>query len=115
LDRTSPLKAGPRGAEEYCVTEATPVAAWLLEVLPPFFLGAIFAAAYALYLGGVYAEARRLVERFNRRRRALERVEWWYPEGRVIPAPVAAARSRLDAERRALERAGILRRSRSAV
>src|SRR5262245_53180685 len=67
--RRSAVKAGPRGAEEYCVTEATPVAAWLLEIVPSLATGAAFAMIYAVFLAGVYAEARRLLDRFDRRRR----------------------------------------------
>jgi hypothetical protein len=68
-----------------------------------------FAAVYAFYLARVYLDARRRVLRFVRRRRALKRVEVWYPEGRLAPHALIAARERMAAERRALERAGILR------
>jgi hypothetical protein len=87
-----------------------PVADWLLEAAPSLIWGAVCALVYAIFLAGVHSEARRRLRRFVQRRRALERVESWYPRERLLPASVIDARSRLAAERRDLERAGILRR-----
>ena len=89
--------------------DGTPVAAWLVEAGPSLGLAFAFAAVYAVYLARVHVDARRRVSRFLRRRRALERVESWYPEGRLLPSSLIDARARLAAERRALERAGIFR------
>lgn len=89
-----------------------PVAAWLVEAAPSLVTGAAFAVVYAVFLARVHDDARRSLARFIRRRRALERVESWYPPERLLPVSVADARSRLAAERRALERSGILRRAR---
>lgn len=91
------------------VIDGTPVAAWLIEAAPSLGVALAFAAVYAVYLARVHVDARRRVSRFVRRRRALERVESWYPEGRLLPSTLIAARARLAAERRALERAGIFR------
>jgi len=91
------------------VTVETPVAAWLIEAAPSLGVALAFAAVYATYLARVYVDARRRVLRFVRRRRALERVECWYPEGRLAPRSLIAARERIAAERRSLVRAGILR------
>ncbi len=87
-----------------------PVTDWLLEAAPSLIIAAGFAAVYVVFLAGVHSEARRRLRRFAQRRRALERVESWYPRERLLPASVIDARSRLAAERRDLERAGILRR-----
>lgn len=92
------------------VIDGTPVAAWLVEAAPSLGVAFAFMAVYAVYLARVHVDARRRVSRFLRRRRALERVESWYPEGRLLPASLIAARERLADERRALERAGIFRR-----
>jgi len=92
------------------VTEATPAADWLLGVLPALAVAALFVAVYVVYLDAVHADARFRLGRFKRRHKALERVESWYPRERLIPAGLVAARSRLAAERRVLERAGVLRR-----
>jgi len=91
------------------VTFETQFAAWLSEAAPSLGIALAFAAVYATYLARVYIDARRRVLRFVRRRRALERVEWWYPEGRLVPRSLIAARDRLAAEQRSLQRAGILR------
>ncbi|HEY3225978.1 MAG TPA: hypothetical protein VGK61_03145 [Planctomycetota bacterium] len=93
------------------VIDGTPVAAWLIEAAPSAGVALAFAAVYAVYLARVHFDARRRVSRFLRRRRALERVETWYPEGRLLPSSLIAARARLAAERRALVRAGIFRPS----
>lgn len=87
-----------------------PVADWLLDAAPSLVIAAGFAAVYVVFLAGVHAEARGRLGRYARRRRALERVESWYPRERLLPASVVDARSRLARERNELERAGILRR-----
>ena len=89
--------------------DATPVAAWLIQAAPSLAVAAAFAAAYVVFLERVYSDARRRLARYARRRRALERVESWYPGEKLVPVSLAAARSTLAAERRSLERAGILR------
>ena len=85
------------------------VADWLLHAAPSLLWGAVFVLVYAVFLAGVHSDARRRLQRFIRRCRALERVESWYPDERLVPVGLVAARSRLAAERRALEREGILR------
>ena len=87
-----------------------PVVSWLIEVAPSLAVAFAFASVYVVFLARVHADARRRLGRYARRRRALERVESWYPRERLLPASVIDARSRLAAERRDLERAGILRR-----
>lgn len=89
--------------------DAMPVAAWLLQAAPSLVTGAAFAAVYAVFLARVHEDAKRRLARFLRRRRALERVESWYPGERLSPSSLVAARARIAAERRALESAGILR------
>ena len=91
------------------VIDGTPVAAWLVEAAPAAGVAIAFVGVYAVYLARIHFDARRRVVRFLRRRRALERVESWYPEGRLLPSSLIAARARLAAERRSLERAGIFR------
>jgi len=86
-----------------------PVPDWLLEAAPSLLWSAGFVLVYVIFLEGVYADARRRLIRFSRRRRALERVESWYPTERLLPLSLVDARTRLAAERRALERDGILR------
>lgn len=81
----------------------------MVEAAPSLILGVIFAFVYIVFLARVHSDARRLLMRFARRRRALQRIESWYPVERLVPASLVAARSRLAAERRSLERAGILR------
>jgi hypothetical protein len=94
--------------EGVTLPEAMPVAAWLLQAAPSLVTGAAFAAVYAVFLARVHDDAKRRLARFMRRRRALERIESWYPGERLIPSSLAAARARIAAERRALEHAGIL-------
>lgn len=94
--------------------EAMPVAAWLLQAAPSLVTGAAFATIYVVFLARVHDDAKRRLARFLRRRRALDRVESWYPKERLIPISLAAARARIEAERRALERAGILNPHRRA-
>jgi hypothetical protein len=90
------------------VNDALPVAAWLLLAAPSLLIGAGFAFVYVMFLSGVHEDAKRRVARFLRRRRALDRIEAWYPPERLVPLGLAAARARMASERRALERAGIL-------
>ena len=81
-----------------------------MSALPALAVAALFATVYVVFLAGVHADARFKLGRFKRRHKALERVESWYPRERLIPSGLVAARSRLAAERRVLERAGVLRR-----
>jgi hypothetical protein len=81
----------------------------LTDAAPSLLWAAVFVLVYVVFLAGVHSDARRRLQRFVQRRRALERVESWYPEERLVPVGLVAARSRLAAERRALERDGILR------
>lgn len=83
-----------------------------MEAAPSLGVAAGFAAVYVVFLARVHSDARDRLGRFARRQRALERVESWYPRERLLPTSLVAARSRLAAERRSLERMGVLRRSR---
>jgi len=86
-----------------------PIVAWLIEAAPSLAVAACFVAVYVVFLARVHSDARGRLGRHARRRRALDRVESWYPKERLLPLSLVAARSRLAAERRDLERAGILR------
>lgn len=105
-----PFKPALRRAEYSVVTEATPAASWLVAALPTLAVAALFATVYVVFLAGVHADARLRLGRFKKRRKALERVESWYPRERLVPSGLVAARSKLAAERRGLEKAGVLRR-----